>query len=213
MLLAEERSVPVGGAARLVVHSGLADQDLELEIHRSGVEVALRRLDSAAGLQVIEIPITAELRGGFGLRLTALRDHQLMRLESSVFVPWDDRELAVEFATFRDRLRPGERETWRVRVSAADERALAAGSAELLAYMYDRSLDLTSSARTVPRTRSGSIPTASTSTRCAPTWASRGRCGAAAGTSCRCPTIRSSGSTACSFSTATPSAVPGAGAW
>ena len=39
--------------------------------------------------------------------LVTVRDHQLMQLRpSSVFVPWDDRELEVEFATFRDRSAP-----------------------------------------------------------------------------------------------------------
>src|SRR5688572_23741390 len=65
-----------------------------------------------------------------------------MHEQVQVLVPWDDKRLRVELATFRDRLRPGTRETWRVTVRSADEKALAAGAAELLAYMYDRSLDL-----------------------------------------------------------------------
>ena len=64
-----------------------------------------------------------------------------MQQQRAVFVPWDDRELKVEFATFRDRLRPGSRETCRVTV-AARRGDVGAGAAELLAYMYDRSLDL-----------------------------------------------------------------------
>lgn len=142
VMMTETDSVPVGGTARILVHSGLADQDLELAVFRAGAETERRRLSSSDGLQLIEIPITPELRGGFGVRLTALRDHQMMLHEASVFVPWDDRRLAVEFSTFRDRLRPGTRETWRVKVRSDDEAALAAGSSELLAYMYDRSLDL-----------------------------------------------------------------------
>ena len=65
---------------------------------------------------MIEIPITEKHRGGFGVRLTVLRDHQLITLSQAVFVPWDDKELKVSFATFRDRLRPGQTETWTVRV-------------------------------------------------------------------------------------------------
>ena len=47
----------------------------------------------------------------------------------------------MSFATFRDRIRPGARETWRVTRQGARGRAGEARAAELLAYMYDRSLD------------------------------------------------------------------------
>ena len=56
-------------------------------------------------------------------------------------MPWDDRELKVSFATFRDRLRPGQTETWRVTVKGATPEHPLKETAELLAYMYDRSLD------------------------------------------------------------------------
>ena len=64
----------------------------------------------------LEIPITDADRGGFGLNLVVLRDHQLMQLSQSVYVPWDNKELKVEFETFRDKLRPGNKETWRVKL-------------------------------------------------------------------------------------------------
>src|SRR5262249_42042835 len=80
-------------------------------------------------------------RGGFGVRLAAVADHQLLEATQTVFVPWDDKKLEVSFATFRDRLRPGGRETWRVTVRSPLGGAPELAAAELLAYMYDRSLD------------------------------------------------------------------------
>src|SRR5262249_49922867 len=56
--------------------------------------------------------------------------------------PWDDRKLQVSFATFRDKLRPGARETWRVKVRAPEGTPPEAAAAEVLAAMSDRSLDL-----------------------------------------------------------------------
>ena len=141
VLLAERSSVPVGETARFFVHSGLDDQQLLFEVYRGGRRAQSRRLTSG-GDQLIEIPVGAEDRGGFGVRLTALNDHQLMSLSADVFVPWDDRQLQLEFATFRDRLRPGDTETWRVVARGDDEEALGRGAAEVLAYMYDRSLDV-----------------------------------------------------------------------
>ncbi len=137
VMLAESTTVPVGGVARLLVHSGLEGQPLTLDVWRGGRRVD-RRLLKSGGDSLLEIPVAEKDRGGFGLTLTAVRDHQFLTTSQTVFVPWDDRELSLEFATFRDKIRPGSRETWRVKVKgeAADLRA-----AELLAYMYDRSLD------------------------------------------------------------------------
>jgi uncharacterized protein YfaS (alpha-2-macroglobulin family) len=73
--------------------------------------------------------------------MTLLADHQFVDLTQSVFVPWGDKELKVSFATFRDKIRPGARETWRVTVQAPPGTPAEERAAELLASMYDRSLD------------------------------------------------------------------------
>ncbi len=57
-------------------------------------------------------------------------------------VPWKNKELTVEFASFRDKLTPGAKESFRVTVKDARGRPVEAGAAELLASMYDKSLDL-----------------------------------------------------------------------
>ncbi len=141
LLAPQETTLSVGDTARFLVSSGLEDQPLVLEIFQSQRRIERRVLASSSGPRVIEIPVDAEHRGGFSVLLETLRDHQPMTLEQHFQVPWEDRELAVEFATFRDRLRPGARETWRVTVRGSDEQTLARGSAEILAYMYDKSLD------------------------------------------------------------------------
>ena len=65
-----------------------------------------------------------------------------MSEEAIVFVPWDNKDLGISFSTFRDKLTPGGRETWRVTVKTPGGKPADKGAAELLAYMYDRSLDL-----------------------------------------------------------------------
>ncbi len=141
-LLVESGSVRVGETARLLAPSGLPGQEMLLERFRAGKLLSRTVLRSGEGKTVVEIPVTEEDRGGFGVTLSALRDHQWMSQTAAVFVPWDDRELKLEFATFRDRIRPGTRETWRVTVKSPSGKPVEAGAAELLAYMYDRSLDV-----------------------------------------------------------------------
>jgi len=137
----DRSSVAVGETARLFVFTGLKAQEMVLEIFRDGRRVE-RRTVGAGRSGVIEFPITAENRGGFGATLTLVRDHQLIRRSVRVFVPWDDRRLELDFATFRDTMRPGTRETFTVTVRAHDGSSVDAETAELLAYMYDRSLDI-----------------------------------------------------------------------
>ncbi len=138
----ESGSVEVGEAARFLVHSGLKDQELRFEIVRDGQRLSSRTLTSRETPLIVDIPVTQDLRGGFVAVVTALRDHQLMRLEEQVTVPWSDRKIDLSFHSFRDRLRPGDQETWTIKATPRVGVALEQGAAELLAYMYDRSLDV-----------------------------------------------------------------------
>jgi uncharacterized protein YfaS (alpha-2-macroglobulin family) len=141
LLRFDRSSAAVGETARLFVFTGLKAQEMVLEIYRDGRRIE-RRAIGAGRSGVVEFPITADDRGGFGVALTLVRDHQLIRQTAQVFVPWDDRELEIDFATFRDRMRPGTRETFTVTVRNHDGSSVDPAAAELLAYMYDRSLDI-----------------------------------------------------------------------
>ena len=141
LLRVESPTVRVGGTARLLAHSGIPGQTLYLETYRGGRLVARRRLQAGRGPSVIELPVRRADRGGFAVKLLAVRGHELIDLAATVQVPWDDRALEVSFSRFRDEVRPGARETWTVAVRQAGGAAPAAG-AELLAAMVDRSLDL-----------------------------------------------------------------------
>ncbi len=142
-LSAEQSTVRVGQTARLLVQSGWEGQALLFETFKSG-ELWERRWVTAGGGDsgVMEIPVSEALRGGFGARITTVRDHQFMSEQANIFVPWDNKELELSFSSFRDRLAPGGRETWRVNVKTPSGKAAVEGAAELLAYMYDRSLDI-----------------------------------------------------------------------
>ncbi|MGE5716397.1 MAG: alpha-2-macroglobulin family protein, partial [Acidobacteriota bacterium] len=142
VLLADSSSVKVGGVAHFFVASGVKDQTLYLDVARAGRVIERRVLRAGTDAALIERTITDEDRGGLGVTVTAVRDHQFLQQTQTVYVPWDDRELKVTFATFRDRLRPGQTETWRVTVKGATKEHPLAETAELLAYMYDRSLDV-----------------------------------------------------------------------
>jgi hypothetical protein len=142
LLLAESASVPAGGTARFAALSGIPGATLYLDVVREGRLAERRILTAGKDPSLLEIAVTGSDRGGLAVTLTSVRDDQLLRQTAAVFVPWDDRELKIAFETFRDRLRPGASETWRVTVKGSSPAYPLVGAAELLAYMYDRSLDL-----------------------------------------------------------------------
>ncbi len=142
LLKAEKGVVPVGGKARILLDSGWSGQPVLFETFKGGIPWERRWLEAGKDGGIVEIPVGEDLRGGFGVRVTAVRDHQFMSEEALVFVPWDNKELGLSFATFRDKLTPGGRETWRVTVKTPAGKPAEKGAAELLAYMYDRSLDI-----------------------------------------------------------------------
>ena len=80
-LAAERPTVEVGGTVRLLVASGLPDQPLLLERYRGSRRIERRELSSAGGSRILELPVGPEDRGGFTVVLTALADHQAMRLD------------------------------------------------------------------------------------------------------------------------------------
>lgn len=147
LLRAERTTVRVGESAHLLVHSGFPGQEMLLEVWQSGRLRERRRLVAAESPTRIDRRLTAADRGGLLFRLFVLRDHQAIEQEVAIAVPWDDKRVEVELSTFRDRIRPGERETWRVTVrepkgtDAGDDSRAPVAAAELLASMYDRSLD------------------------------------------------------------------------
>ena len=205
VLRVEKPSVPVGGTIRVLVHSGLPTQQLVVEIHRRDKPIEKRVFESSQGAQVLTIPVGDDERGGVAVVSTGVRDHQLMQRQEQVLVPWDEKELRVEFATFRDRVRPRSKETWRVTVKGADDKAVAAGAAELLAYMYDRSLDLF--APHEPPIRCTSTPARRECPECSRACAAAARPGRRA-TWRSSPTRSGSPATSCASSAATASADP-----
>lgn len=141
VLQVERSSVPVGDTARLLVGSAFAGQKVLYEVYRSDRLVERRWLTAGTDGAIISRPVTAEDRGGFSVVVSVVRDWQVMQFHEAIYVPWDDKTLSLEFSTFRDTMRPGAKETFRVTVKGQGK-ALEAGAAEVLAYMYDQSLDL-----------------------------------------------------------------------
>ena len=88
--------------------------------------------------KTIEIPVTENERGNFAVQLFFVRNNRSYSASQIIQVPYDNKKLDLEFASFRDKLRPGEEEEWLITIK---DKAGKAVVAELLASMYDVSLD------------------------------------------------------------------------
>ncbi|HLE10336.1 MAG: hypothetical protein A2504_04435 [Bdellovibrionales bacterium RIFOXYD12_FULL_39_22] len=86
----------------------------------------------------IEMPITSQLNGGFTLQVFHVQKNQIYLHNEFINVTRPEKELAVKIETMRSKLRPGEKDTWGLKVSGHKASLLAA---ELVATMYDASLD------------------------------------------------------------------------
>ena len=85
-----------------------------------------------------EIPITESDRGGVNAQICFIKDGRFYSENYFINVPWDNKDLKVELETHRDKLQPGANETWKIKISGNKGEKVAA---ELLASMYDASLD------------------------------------------------------------------------
>ncbi|MCP9234907.1 alpha-2-macroglobulin [Lewinella sp. JB7] len=129
--------VEVGELLELQLISAI---DLPLVHHqwqsRRGIETGR---DSTRGrrLTFLYTPSEAD-RGGLSFKLAFVRANRVFEENRMLPLTWENRELTVTYATFRDRLRPGMPERWTLRLKSSDSLPAAAAA---LATMYDASLD------------------------------------------------------------------------
>jgi uncharacterized protein YfaS (alpha-2-macroglobulin family) len=86
----------------------------------------------------ITIPIHEEHRGNVGVHFTFIKHNRLLTHSVNIQVPWSNKNLDISFATFRNKLYPGEKEEWRIKIRGPKGDRVAA---EMVASLYDASLD------------------------------------------------------------------------
>ena len=149
----------MGDTVRFELGSPFGEQPLyycvshAAKVYRRGMMV----LDSSRATEFV-IPVTSDMKDGFVVNLTAVRDGRTFNYQYRAFVVRPDLRLTVDIETFRDRLQPGEQERWRLRIASGDtlggqalktlqssgQLPLARGAgveANLCLTMYDKALD------------------------------------------------------------------------
>ena len=88
--------------------------------------------------EIIEQEVTEDMRGGFTLRVTYVRENRAYLNERIVQVPWTNKQLTIQWESFRSLLEPGQEEVWTAIITGPDA---SKAVAEMVAGMYDASLD------------------------------------------------------------------------
>ena len=130
--------VEPGGKAVLLLSSALPEARVLMEVERNGTIAVRRWFTLNKGQQRVDLEVLEGDRGGFSVHLLCVERGREHRVTVPIDVPWTNKELHVDLMSFRDKVLPGAREEWRLRITGNKNARVAA---QLLAAMYDASLD------------------------------------------------------------------------
>ena len=88
--------------------------------------------------KLIYVPVKEDYRGGLSIHMITVKHNRFFNNEQVITVPYTNKELDIKFETFRDKLLPGQKEQWKIKIKGKNGDKVAA---EMLATMYDASLD------------------------------------------------------------------------
>ncbi len=135
--LSKEKAEP-GETVLLVVASAEKNTKIYYELTVKNKVVAERWIKAGRKQVVVPITIKEAWRGGVQINLVAVKNNRRYSLAKRITVPFTNKKLTIRLQTFRDHLTPGKKETWSVKISGYKKDVVAS---ELLAAMYDKSLD------------------------------------------------------------------------
>ncbi len=124
----------------VIVKLSSASEDItitvDIEKNREIIETQFIKLSKNS--RTLKIPVTKEDLGGFAISYSFVNYNGYQNGAVLISVPYEPTELSIETKTFRDKLKPGQEETWSFSIKGPKGDKV---SAELLASMYDASLD------------------------------------------------------------------------
>ncbi|GAB2960749.1 alpha-2-macroglobulin family protein [Hymenobacter coalescens] len=137
-LAALRDTVAPGQAAQVLLGTGFEEVPARLEVESRGQLLRAEWLTLRREQRLLSLPTTAGQTGPLYVRLSFVQHGRFYLRTATVQVTEPPRPLRLDISTFRDKLQPGQKETWRVTIQNSQNQPAAA---ELLATLYDQSLD------------------------------------------------------------------------
>ncbi len=118
--------VEPGGKAVLLLSSALPEARVLMEVERNGTIAVRRWFTLNKGQQRVDLEVLEGDRGGFSVHLLCVERGREHRVTVPIDVPWTNKELHVDLMSFRDKVLPGAREEWRLRITGNKNARVAA---------------------------------------------------------------------------------------
>ena len=136
---ADKATAEPGQTISYTLRSGLPKIWVIQQLHKMYNNKTLSHQTIEAGKPFTNTQTLAETdRGGMALQYAFVHHNRIYFGNETVAIPWSNKELDIQYTTFRDKLLPGAQEKWSVKISGNKGEKVAA---EMLAGMYDASLD------------------------------------------------------------------------
>ncbi|MCE3279083.1 MAG: hypothetical protein K0S44_1274 [Bacteroidetes bacterium] len=127
-----------GKKVRFVIGTKEENIKVLFEIEHKGAIVKQEFITLNKEQKTIEIPVEEKHRGNFSFHLMFVKDNRSYVNNATVTVPYTNKDLDIQFETFRNKLLPGQQEEWKIRIRDKKGDKVAA---EMMATLYDASLD------------------------------------------------------------------------
>jgi len=127
-----------GEEASFLIGSSLANLQVLYEIHVDGKQISQQWISLNKEQQKIKVPIKESYRGGIQVSFIGIHNNRKISENRTISVPYTNKKLQLTLGTYRNKVHPGSKEKWTITISGIKGEKLAA---ELLAGMYDQSLD------------------------------------------------------------------------
>ncbi|WP_282074524.1 alpha-2-macroglobulin family protein [Maribacter aquivivus] len=128
----------VGDKAQITFLSSAKDLNIYVRVEKSNTVVDEKLITLNNNSKTISVPVTENDLGGFVITYGYAFANYFEWNTHNILVPYPSSDLQIETTTFRDKIAPGVDETWSFKIKGTEGEKV---SAELLASMYDASLD------------------------------------------------------------------------
>jgi len=119
-------------------YSSFQKNRILFEVEQNGKDIESGWLDSNSEKKHLQLRIEEAHRGNLSVHFTFFKNNRFYNRSAIYLIPFSNKELSIEFETFRNKLLPGESEEWKLKLKGPQGEKVAA---EMLATMYDASLD------------------------------------------------------------------------
>ena len=134
----DQSTYDVNSIAKLTLGSAAKNITVTVEIEKDNTIITTQLVQLNNSKKTISIPVTESDLGGFTVHTSFAAFNEFKSQSFNIDVPYPSTALDIETTTFRDKLQPGQDETWSFKIKGPKGDKV---SAELLASMYDASLD------------------------------------------------------------------------